>query len=120
MTDDDVWAAERRLWLEGEPAFNELLDASCTHVYPAPVGVLAGKEAIEARIRGNPRWDSVDFSEQVLARSPETAVIAYRACGRRGEFAPYDVYCSSTYRRDGDAWRLVQHQHTPVGTAARN
>ena len=39
-------------------------------------------------------------------------VLGYTAEGRREGAAPYRCHCTSTYRADGGAWKLVQHQQT--------
>lgn len=55
------------------------------------------------------------MEERVLGRSGDSvAVLAYRAEARRAEDGPYRAYCTSTYVRSGDGWKLVQHQQTPI------
>ena len=46
--------------------------------------------------------------------SEDLLVLAYKVRGRRDGAAPYDAYCTSTYRKADDRWRLVQHQQTPA------
>ena len=113
MTDDNPWDIERRLWLEGAAAYAAHVDPECVMVFAAPVGVLSGP-AIAESLTGAPRWAEVEMEDAHLARpSDDLAVLAYRADARRSGGEPYRAWCTSTYRRVGGAWALVQHQQTP-------
>jgi hypothetical protein len=39
-------------------------------------------------------------------------VLGYGADGRRDGAEPYLAFCASTYRRDLETWKLIQHQQT--------
>jgi len=109
----DLWGLERSLWLGGPEVYERALDPACLAALPG-VGLLTAAAAILASVREAPRWDSVDMEERHLARpADDFAVLAYRARAQRADADPYDVWCTSTYRRVGAAWRLVQHQQTP-------
>jgi hypothetical protein len=41
-------------------------------------------------------------------------MLAYMAEATREDADPYGAYCTSTYRRESDRWRLIQHQQTPT------
>jgi len=110
-----IWESERRLWLEGSEAYDELLHPRCIMVFADPVGVLKG-DAISESLKGVPRWTEVEMAEQSSSGDEgNVVVIAYRAKARRGDAAPYDAYCSSTYIRNHESWRIIQHQQTPIG-----
>ncbi len=114
MTDDEAWRAERRFWTGGEDHYREALDPACVMVFPAPAGTIAGP-AIAESLAGAPRWASVEMAERHIGRpATDLLVLAYKAHGVREGATSYEAYCTSTYRRDGDRWRLVQHQQTPV------
>jgi hypothetical protein len=114
MEDEALWTGEQRLWLEGRAAYDALLDPAAVMAF-AGVGVLSGA-AIARSLEGVPRWSGVDMEGRVLARpAPGLAVLAYRAEAMRPGEPPYRALCSSTWRRDGADWRLVQHQQTPEG-----
>lgn len=82
--------------------------------FPAPAGIIAGP-AIAQSLADAPRWASVEMAERHVGRpAADLLVLAYKARGVRDGAAPYGAYCTSTYRRDGDRWLLVQHQQTPV------
>jgi hypothetical protein len=110
----ELWAIEERLWLRGADVFAAILDPECLMAFAPPVGILAG-ERIVASLAGAPRWTRIDMTERMVAQpAADLTVLAYRAEGRRGDADPYRAFCTSTYRRDGAAWRLVQHQQTPA------
>jgi hypothetical protein len=110
---DELWKAEKRFWLDGPGFYEENMAADALMVFPEPVGVLRG-EAIVAGLRQGARWRSVEMTETVQTALAATAVLAYRARGQRDGAAPYSARCSSTYVRDGDRWKLLAHQQTPV------
>lgn len=115
MTDPAIWKLEEDLWTGGTARFREALDDACLMAFPAPVGILAGRQPILDSLEGAPRWASVTMTERKIAQPADgIIVLAYRAEGHRESDAVYRVYCSSTYHRDADRWRLVQHQQTPI------
>lgn len=109
---DHLWELERGFWLKGADHYRLALDPSCVMVFP--MGAVQG-EAILAAVQAAPRWALVQMAERQTGRpSNDLAVLAYRATGHREGPAPYEAWCSSTYRRDGPRWRLIQHQQTPI------
>ena len=114
MDDDDLWTAERRLWLDGAEAYAQVLDPACVMAFGPPVGLMSGPQIAES-LKGAPRWARVEMAQQRAARaSQDVAVLAYHATANREGGEPYQAYCTSTYRRDGETWRLIQHQQTPA------
>ncbi len=113
-TDDEAWRAEERFWFGGAEHFREALDPACVMAFPAPVGIMQGAGIAES-LADAPRWSSLDMTDRHVARpAPDLLVLAYKARGIRDGAVPYLAYCTSTYRRDGGGWRLVQHQQTPA------
>lgn len=112
MDDDSVWAAERRLWLEGAEAFEALLHPECLMAFPG-MGVMRAAEVMES-LKQAPRFSSVEMTDQMIGRAGDAIVLAYTAQGRREGAAPYRCHCTTTYTRAGDGLRLVQHQQTPA------
>ncbi len=113
MNDQAIWSLEEQFWTGGEDHYRRALDPKCVMAFPAPAGIIAGPRIAET-LKGAPRWSSVSMTERHTVRpSPDIVVIAYQAQGRREDAAPYGAYCTSTYRRSTDGWRLVQHQQTP-------
>ena len=110
----DLWAMERSLWLGGPDVYRRVLDPACLAALPG-VGILPASAAILKSLEEAPRWDEVEMGDRQLARpADDIAVLAYSAVGRRTGAEPYRTLCTSTYRRDGARWRLVQHQQTPT------
>ena len=113
MDDDRVWTFEESLWTADAAHYAESIDAECLMVLPQPPFVMSGQQAIAA-VSDTPRWDSVTFDRQQIARPEEgMIVVAYHVAARRGDEA-YEAHCTSTYRRRGhEDWQVVQHQQTP-------
>lgn len=116
--DDALWSLEERFWTGGEDHYARTLDAECVMAFPPPAGILAGGRRIAESLKGAPRWSSIAMSERHVSRpTSDVGILAYKARGERDGAAPYEAYCTSTYRRDGDGWRLVQHQQTPLSAS---
>lgn len=110
---DALWLIEERFWTAAD-APRDTLDPGCIMAFPAPTGLLAGP-GIADSLSGAPRWTRVEMTERRLAQpAPDVAVLAYRARGVREGAAPYEAFCTSTYRVSAGAWRLIQHQQTPI------
>lgn len=114
MEDGQAWALEERLWLGGPEAYDGLLDPTCLMAFPG-MGVMRAADVLDS-LRDAPRWASVAMTDRTVGRAGgDVLVLGYTAEGRRDGAAPYRCFCTSTYRRDGSAWRLVQHQQTMAG-----
>ena len=111
MDDDTAWKTEERLWLEGLSAYDEILDPSCLMAFPG-MGVL-DVSAITKGLEGAARWTEVNMSDRFVSRAGAVVVVlGYTAEGLRENAQPYRCFCTSTYRADGESWKLVQHQQT--------
>ena len=111
---DEIRDLEERFWLAGIDHFQAGMLPDCIVAFPGPVGILTGP-SIVAGLEGAPRWSSVDIGErQVLRPMPDTVVVAYHARATRDGSPAYSAYCTSTYVRAQDGWRLVLHQQTPA------
>jgi catechol 2,3-dioxygenase-like lactoylglutathione lyase family enzyme len=109
---EDLWAHERRLWLEGVEAYHALLDPEAIMAF-AGIGIMRAPAILKA-IERAPRWTSVKLKQPVLSPYSDTVFgLAYEVEARRDEGPPYQAYCTSTYRSVGGKMRLVQHQQTP-------
>jgi len=113
VDDDRIWAFEESLWTADAEHYRESIDDACLMVLPAPPYVMSGEQSVQAVI-DTPRWSRVELSERQVSRPQEgLIVIAYKARAEREDSAPYEAYCTSTYRRLGhEQWRVVQHQQT--------
>lgn len=113
MDDERVWRFEEDLWTADAAHYRATIDDACVMVLPAAPYVMSGEQSVEA-VANTPRWARVAFSEQQVVR-PEHGliVIGYHVRAERDGQAPYEAYCTSTYRRlDPQQWRVVQHQQT--------
>ena len=113
MDDEAIWRAEEAFWTGGEAYYAQALDPECLMVFPG-IGALDARAAVEG-LKQAPRWRSVVFAQQRIARpADEIATLAYRASAQRDWDAPYEAWCSSSYRHAAGRWLLFQHQQTPV------
>jgi hypothetical protein len=114
MSEDEIWSLEEGFWTAGPEHYETAMHPDCVMAFQAPVGIISGSRIVEA-LEGMPRWQAVSMKERQAAwPSAETVVIAYEASGERGRSSPYRAYCTSTYVRTADGWRLIQHQQTPL------
>ncbi len=114
MADEDAWRMEERFWTGGADHYHKALDPTCVMAFPPPVGIIQGPGVVQS-LAGAPRWSSVTMTETHAGRpSGDLLVLAYKARGQRDGAAAHDAYCTSTYRKAGDGWLLIQHQQTPA------
>ena len=78
MTDaDDLWAFERRFWLEGSATYERHLATDARLVFPLPTGVLDRAAMLDA-LRDAPRWRAVRFVlPYVIALGADAALLVY-------------------------------------------
>ncbi|MGZ9809736.1 DUF4440 domain-containing protein [Pseudoroseicyclus sp. H15] len=108
----DLWEQERRLWLDGQEAYEELLSDEVLMTFPAPGGPLDRATVIDSLDDSN-RWEAVAFDDQHVRELGEDRLLIYTAEGRR-EGEGYAAGCASVWRLEGDKYRLYYHQQTPV------
>ena len=114
---DEIEACEHAVWqalLKGDAeADRAALDDSFLGVYPDG---FAGIEAHTDQLVDGPTVAAYTLSEvQVRPLGDGLALIAYRADFQRtGRRAAEAMYVSSIWRRDGQGWRNIFSQDTPV------
>lgn len=114
MDDEAAWALEERFWLEGSSVYDDLVDPACLMAFPG-MGVMRAAEVLDS-LDSAPRWASVEMTGRAVGRAGEDVIVlGYTAEGRRDGAEPYRCFCTSTYRADGERWRLAQHQQTVAG-----
>ena len=106
------WEMEKSFWLDGPEFYEESMASDARMVFPAPVGILAGKQIVEG-LKQAPRWKSVDFEDKTETALGDTVVLAYGATGRREDGDPYSALCASTSVKSDGNWVLLAHQQTP-------
>ncbi|KRA98288.1 hypothetical protein ASD83_14780 [Devosia sp. Root685] len=109
----DLWGSERRLWLEGVAAYEELMAPECLMAF-GPMSIVKNEQIIES-LREAPRWADVVMTDRTRT-SPvgDVAIIAYRARGTRDGAEPYEAICTSSYVCIDGYWWLTHHQQTQV------
>ena len=108
---DDIWSEERRLWLEGADAYDELMAADCVMAF-GPMGIMTRSEIVDS-MNGSPRWSYIDMTDTEQTKPADNlSIIAYRASATRPGAEPYEAVCTSTYVLVGNRWKLAQHQQS--------
>jgi hypothetical protein len=116
MTDDDLVALERAGWDalcsdRGADHYREHLADGALMAFP--FGVLDRGQALEA-IAGAAPWSSCAMSDaRVVRLGADAAVVVYAVTAQRAGEPPFTGVLSSTFVREGDAWRLAFHQQSP-------
>lgn len=110
-----LWQLEEQFWLGSTEFYDARLAPDALMVLPPPAGVL-DRAATIASIREGGRWRDVSLGQRHVATSgAATAVLAYVARADQGSpESAYAAQCSSTYVREGEQWRLLLHQQTPL------
>lgn len=112
----EIFALERDFWLRGggDPEFWR------RHCSDDALIVLAmgsmGKSETIAAMEDAPGWSAVEFDDVHWVHAAESSIVAYRAAARsKGSgVVDYRAMISSGYRKDGDGWKLIFHQQTPL------
>ena len=109
----DLWGSERRLWLDGVSAYEELMASECVMAF-GPMGIMRNDQILES-LRDAPRWSDVEMVDRTrTSPSDDVAIIAYRARASRGGSKPYEAICTSSYVCVDGYWWLSHHQQTPI------
>ena len=111
--DDELWALEERFWTGGAESARGLTAKGAVVVVPYPAGILQG-DALWSDKTAVQRGRSVVFSDRVLSRKDDIAVLAYRVSAERDGAPIYEALCASTYLNDNGNWLRMSHQQTPV------
>jgi len=108
-----LWKMEKAFWLEGVEAYLRDMAPHAVMLFPPPAGLMAGDEILGALAKA-PRWEHVSMTERLRTYHSDAVVtLAYRTQALRAGVC-YEAYCSSCYIRAGGAWKLIQHQQTPI------
>lgn len=115
MEDTRIWEFERDLWIGEADVYRQRVADDCVMALPATPFLFDGEAATRA-VENTPRWEQVEFADQLVHRPQEgLIVIGYRARASRGE-ETYHALCTSTlHRLSHEEWVVVQHQQTPFG-----
>jgi hypothetical protein len=109
----DHWAIEKQLWTGPAGGYDGLMADDCRMIFPLPAGILT-REQIITTVKQAPRWDDVEF-DRMHASQPDADIVILTYVGRGlQEKNTYEAFCSSTYVKTSDGWRILQHQQTPA------
>ena len=78
-----------------------------------PFGVLPREATIEA-MESAPPWERYEITDpHVVALSDESGIVVYEVVAQRPGEEPYSAVVSTTFVRDGEAWKVAFHQQSP-------
>lgn len=107
------WQALSREGEHGKRFYEEILRDDAVMAFPGGM-LIVGKRKILESLAGQP-WESFRIEEpRVLPLTLNAGVVVYRVSAQRGRQEPYAALVSSAYALDGETWKLVFHQQTPV------
>lgn len=106
---EDRWADEEAWWTLGDAEARLRTHPSCVMAFAR--GLLQGDE-IFAAMEPAARWEAVAMSDRHVVEGEDAVVLAYRARAERRGQPHYEAFCTSTWVRQQDGWRLIQHQQT--------
>ncbi|WP_425051403.1 hypothetical protein [Psychromarinibacter sp. S121] len=108
----DIWNLERAFWLDSPEFCRSHMAQDAQIEFLPPVGRIAAEE-LQARLAAEPRLALVEFDEAESSDDGCEAVLSYRAAGWGSELRPVVARCTSRYRRESGAWRMVGHHRVP-------
>ncbi|MEL6435671.1 MAG: nuclear transport factor 2 family protein [Pseudomonadota bacterium] len=109
---DDVWALERRCWLEGRSYYEAILHPSAVYAFPPPMGIFAGNDFVSSIGEDGPCSD-VEMTQRHAVEEGDAVVLAYHG---RGVTPGGDrqSHCTSTWLKTHGGWKLAGHHQTPL------
>lgn len=106
-----VWQEEEIMWTGAAGERSRRLDGAVLMLF-GPTGII-GRSRATALMADAPPWTRATLSDRHAIETDDVVVLAYRVEAWRGE-TRYLALCSSTWVQRGAAWRMVQHQQTPL------
>lgn len=108
---EELLAIEHALAAGTGETYREHLRDDAVVIVPGQALTLA--ETADA-MDASPGWDTFTLDDpRALPLDQTAALLTYRFTGRRGDDV-YSALMTSAYVSDGDGWRLVLHQQTPL------
>ena len=114
-TAETLLALEETFWQASgdRDLYESNLAADAVHVFPG-WGVADGERVLEAVAAAEP-WERFELEEpRVVELGGDAAALVYTARAKRAGQDEYVAAMTTVYRRDGDDWKLVIHQQTPL------
>ena len=113
---DELLALEEGFWQAAgnRGAYSEHLADDAVHLFPG-WGLTTDNERVLEAVEDAEPWETFSIEDlSLLALGEGAAALVYTARARRAGQDEYVAAMTSVYRRDGDGWKLVIHQQTPL------
>jgi hypothetical protein len=112
---DRLWGLTERFWLAPAAERRALVDPGALLVLGGHPSFLAGED-LDANLGKEVPWTRVALDERrVVQPDPSLAILGYQVAADGEGIARYTALCTTSWRRDGRQWRLVQHQQARSG-----
>lgn len=114
-TEETLLALEEIFWRAAgnRDLYADNIAADAVHVFPG-WGVSDPEPVLEAVADVAP-WERFEIQEPRLVElGKDAAALVYTARAKRAGQGEYVAAMTTVYRRDGDTWKLVIHQQTPL------
>jgi hypothetical protein len=105
---------ERRFWTSGPDFFGDHLGDPCLLAFEGLAGVLSRAQVLRT-IGSQARWNAPQLElKGFMEPTDRVALMTYEARAARPYGEPYHALVSSGYLWDGENWKLIFHQQTPI------
>lgn len=112
---EKLLSLDRKLWSGTASEYRDTLDDECLVAFTRMAGV-SSKEQVAENVGESPGWKDLNLDAADLLRpTDDVAMLTYRASATRGDGERYQAQVSSGYVLRNGAWKLMFHQHTPLG-----
>jgi hypothetical protein len=114
QVEDEIFAIEEGFWAGDAEYYRRNLADTCLVAFPGMAGAF-DKEAIAATVKDGQGWRELSIERKgSLAAGAGGVLITYEARAARKDGEAYAALVSSGYAREGQAWKMIFHQQTPL------
>lgn len=111
---EELWALEKRRWLDGAEFYERQLAPDAAMVIPYPSGLQDRVAALSGQCPAR-QWEAVELHDQSVTRHGETVLLSYRVVAWRDCCPePLRASCASTYLDDDGTWLRLSHEREPL------
>ncbi|MDI3338865.1 hypothetical protein QKW60_20840 [Defluviimonas aestuarii] len=113
-----LWDLEERFWTDGMDSARTGTSDESIMIFAHPFGILQNDRTRARPEQQNP-WRSIGMTNRRLERRGDIVVLTYSVSAEKADAPIHEAVCASTYLLDGDAWRRMSHNETPLPQEVR-
>jgi hypothetical protein len=111
---DELLELERGFWTGDANYYRQHLDGVCVTAFTEIAGAFE-REEVAGMITDTDRWRDLQLDPKGFVEPlPGMAILTYAVKARRKNGDPYAAVVTSGYVMRNGAWKMVQHQQTPL------